>query len=136
MAELTNEQRLRRKTSLMRKLADNDAYYIDMIDQIDLAIEEINNLPPETSYLYVDKNNVRWVQGRIVLGNKDITDEFFGDGGEVMVGFQISTLMLEAKKVQLLKEQAENLTNYKTLMSPEVLPQFDNIVSPPTTKIL
>lgn len=136
MAEMTNEQRLRRKAGLIRKLSDNDGYYLDAIEKIDYALDHINSLPENNSFLQIDPEGTRWVKGKIIIGDRDVTDEFFGSNDEFMIDYNISTLMLEAKKVQLLKEQAENLTNYKTLMSPEVLPQFDNIVSPPTTKIL
>ena len=109
---LTTEERYKRKGKLIKYLSQAYDDYNLQIDAIDSVLYQIDELPLNTSYIYTDMEGNKYLKGII-------TEEF-----------NISLNSLQAKKIQLIKEQEETLLHYQTLMSPEILPQFDAILDP------
>lgn len=126
--ELTAEQRFQKKINLTRKLSFADMNYTDRINEIQDAIDLINTLPESTSFLSIDRDGNRQVIGKLIVGDKNITDEEFGNNGEFEVSYTISVPVLEAKLTQLQEEKNKNREILKTILAPELLPEFDSIL--------
>lgn len=127
---LTTEERYKRKGKLIKYLSQAYDDYNLQIDAIDSVLYQIDELPLNTSYIYTDMEGNKYLKGIITIGTKDITGEYLGEEHIITEEFNISLNSLQAKKIQLIKEQEETLLHYQTLMSPEILPQFDAILDP------
>lgn len=121
--ELTTEQRFQKKINLTRKLTLADMHYDTVIQDLQDAVDMINNLPENTSFLTIDKDGTRHVIASLKVGNKDITDETFGENGEFEVSYTISVPVLEAKIIQIQEEQNKNKETLKAILAPEMLLQ-------------
>lgn len=83
--------------------------YEDLQRQIDMweyILDEINALPANTPFLRIRADGTRSISGKFIVGDRDYTDEFFGDDNELMFEHTINTSLIQAK-----------IDNYKLLQN-------------------